>query len=235
MNSEQLEQLKKSYSTIKKKANGESTGDWSEIFVNIPEGPEGLQIRILPSKNSNELFYAETSQHRIHDKNYACLKEKDEKCPVCEVYYALWKTKDDDNIKLARSIKPKKKFYMNAFERESGKVKIFTCGIKLMEQIMGVIFDDDYGDITDPQTGRDFKLVRKIVSGWNNYDDSRPKPLSTKLANTQQEEDQILAEGKELSTFVKYPTYEEMEEQAALILSETSSGPSSEETNLLLD
>ena len=107
---------------------GGSSSDFLKNFLQIQEGTNA--IRILPSKDEDKLFYAETKIHRIPSgdgqvKNVHCRKVHGEACPLCDTYYGLWKepNKDED---LARQIKPRARYYMNVVDRESGEVRILS-------------------------------------------------------------------------------------------------------------
>jgi len=103
-----------------------------------------------------------------------------------------------------REIKGIERYYYNVIVRQekdpkTGEIvkntgpKILSCGKTIHAQIVRAIVGDEaageepLGDITNPKTGRDFKLVKKIVKGANgieypNYDQSKfvdPSPLGT--------------------------------------------------------
>jgi hypothetical protein len=103
-----------------------------------------------------------------------------------------------------REIKGIERYYYNVIVRQekdpkTGEIiknagpKILSCGKTIHAQIVRAIVGDEaageepLGDITNPKTGRDFKLVKKIVKGANgveypNYDQSKfveASPLGT--------------------------------------------------------
>jgi hypothetical protein len=140
--------------------------DFLSNFLQLQDGTNS--VRILPGKDEDTMFYAETKIHRVPDgqggvKNVHCRKMHGEPCPLCDSYYALWKepNKDED---LARQIKPRSRYYMNVVDRESGDVKILSIGVILFKKIIAAMLDEDFGDITDLTTGHDFKIV-KIMEG----------------------------------------------------------------------
>lgn len=134
-------------------------------------------------------------------------------CPICDHYNWLWNEskKDDcpaDKAKKmqseARSIKPVERSYYNVIVRkeidpktnevnENVGPKIYSGGVKMQAFIMRAIFGDDeleedpLGDISDPITGRDLKIIKTMVKGgdgqfYPNYDQSKfldPSPLGT--------------------------------------------------------
>jgi len=103
-----------------------------------------------------------------------------------------------------RELKGIERYYYNVLVRQekdpkTGEIiknvgpKILSCGKTIHAQIMRAIVGDEaageapLGDITNPKTGRDFKLVKKNVKGANgveypNYDQSKflePSALGT--------------------------------------------------------
>ena len=168
--------------------NKGSNDDFLKKFLSLSLGNN--VIRILPGKDDDTMFYAETAIHRVptgqdnangtpQTKNFHCRKVHGEECPICESYYALWKEpyKNED---LARIIKPRPRYYMNVIERETQEVKILSCGQIIFKKILGAMLDDDYGDITDLEEGHDYKVHKEMDGQWPKYDQSQPRPKSSK-------------------------------------------------------
>ena len=131
-----IEELRKKYNQINKQP-AQDTQDFLKKFLMMEEGT--TQVRVLPAKDPDDNFYAETGIHRINDKNYHCPKvSKGEDCPLCDLSFKLWNTKESGNQDIARQIKARKRFYLNAVERESGEVKILSVGIKLFSKIVSL-------------------------------------------------------------------------------------------------
>jgi len=176
-----LEAIRRKHEEI---SSGPGTGGDSSFldsFIQLQEGNN--VVRILPAKNEETQFFAETKIHRVMlgDKkirNVHCRKVHGEKCPLCELYYGLWKTGVKEDEALARQIKGRSRYYMNVIDRETGKVKILSIGIMLFQKILNTILDEDYGDITDLTTGHDFKIIKIMEGQFPKYDQSqaRPKP-----------------------------------------------------------
>ena len=158
-----LDELRKKYDAIQKaQSGGGGNDDFLKKFFMMEEGTS--VIRVLPAKeDSDNEFYAETAIHRINDKNYHCPRVKGGDCPVCDLYYRLWKVEGpmkDEAQDLARQIKPRKRYYMNVVDRRDSSVKILSMGMKLFGKILDCFFDEDYGDITDLKEGWDFKVIK---------------------------------------------------------------------------
>ena len=134
-------------------------------------------------------------------------------CPVCDHYNWLWNESKkpecsaDKAKKMqseARAIKPVERSYYNVLVRkeidaktnevnENVGPKVYSAGVKMQAFIMRAIFGDEeleedpLGDISDPITGRDLKIIKTMVKGgdgefYPNYDQSKfldPSPLGT--------------------------------------------------------
>ena len=164
---------------------GGSTSDFLKNFLQIQEGTNLL--RILPNKDDEKLFYGETKIHRVpyNDavRNIHCRKVHGESCPLCDLYYGLWKTGRQEDEDLARQIKPRARYYMNVVDRESNEVKILSVGVILFKKIIAAMLDEDFGDITDLETGHDFKIIKVMEGQWPKYDQSSPRPKSSEAGS----------------------------------------------------
>lgn len=123
-----------------------------------------------------------------------CPKTKDENaaCPVCELSSEIFKLstkKDDDQSKQAKAIYRKKRVYFNVLSRdedlanyelrgegddakyfniktdkEESPVKVYGAGVGILKDIIAIITDPEYGDITDEEEGLDL-IITKTGSG----------------------------------------------------------------------
>lgn len=205
-----IDELRKKYNQINRVGTGENS-DFLKKFLMMEEGT--TTVRILPSKDGEQDFYAETGIHRINEKNHHCPKVKGDNCPVCDLSFKLWNTKDEGNMAIAREIKARKRFYLNAVERETGEVKILSVGIKLFSKILDCFFDEDYGDITSLEEGNDFKIVKDKSGQWPNYDKSAPKPTKS-VAGSDSEVATWMDELHDVHGLVKVATYEDLKKMA---------------------
>ena len=176
-----LDALRKKHEELSNPGGSNSGSDFLKKFFQLKEGTNLL--RILPWKDDSKQFYAETKIHRVTDengnvKNHHCRKVHGEACPLCDLYYSLWKTGRKEYEDLARQIKPRARYYMNAVDRETGEIKILSIGVILFKKIIGAMLDEDFGDITDLENGHDFKIVKVMEGQWPKYDQSQPRPKS---------------------------------------------------------
>ena len=99
--------------------------------------------------------------------------------------------------------------------RESEGVKFWGFGKTVYEEILGFMTDPDYGDITDPLSGRDI-VVEKITpaDAGNQYGKTniRVKPNVTPITDDKNELETIFNTQKKIVDIYSEPTYEVLEE-----------------------
>ena len=216
-----LDALRAKHEQLNKPAEG--GGDFINNFYKIPEGSN--LVRIMPWKDEESQFYAETKIHRVPKsldnlkevRNVHCRKVHGEACPMCDLYFGLWKTGKQEDEGLARVIKPRARYYMNILDRETEEVKILSIGVMLFNSIIGAILDDDYGDITDVETGHDFKIVKMMEGEWPKYDQSQPRPKETVLG-TKKEIATAMDSLHEIHELVKLEDYEEVKKMVSNLI-----------------
>ena len=206
-----LEALRRKHEQLSNPQSG-GNSDFVNNFYQIPDGSNA--VRILPWKDEEKEFYAETKIHRVPQpdgtvKNVHCRKVHGEQCPLCDLYYALWKTGKKEDEDLARQIKPRARYYMNIVDRESGDVKILSVGVILFKKIVAAMLDEDFGDITDTESGHDFKIVKEMDGQWPKYDQSAPRPKSSPLGS-KQEVVAAMDSLHDIHALVKLEEYEEV-------------------------
>ena len=215
-----LDQLRKKYEQINRTKSDNDNSEFLKKFLMMKEGT--TVVRILPSKEEDKEFYAETAIHRIDGRNHHCPKVKGDDCPLCDLSYRLWNTKVEENQSIARQIKATKRFYLNAVERDTGDVKILSMGVKLFSKILDCFFDEDYGDITNLEEGHDFKIVKDNQGQWPNYDKSSPKPTKSS-AGSDREVAQWMDELHNIHSLIKTASYEDLKSMALSIVGERDS------------
>ena len=219
---------------------GGGGADWTEKYVQLQEGEN--VVRILPpteeQAEQGKQFYAETAIHRIpkeltkdgKPKNFHCRKIHNEPCALCDAYYELWakhnslglpQNEQSEFSKAAKAIKPRNRYYMNVIDRGANdKVKILSVGIKVFTKIIDTMIDEDYGDISDLETGHDFKVVKKQIPGqaWPAYDQSGPRPKPTKAMASKKGISEVMESMHDLSELVRLESAEEARELANIFV-----------------
>jgi hypothetical protein len=128
-------------------------------------------------------------------------------CIICKYYNELWQKSEVETGETqkkiqqqARDIKPVERIYYNVIVRsekdhKTGEIKrnvgpkIYSCGKTVHAKILRAMHGDPtageekLGDITNPISGRDFRLVKKVIKGgggaeYPNYDNSKFEAVS---------------------------------------------------------
>lgn len=174
--------------------------------------------RILWPKGDSDSFYSEGFLHFNlgEDGNtvVTCPKTfgSKERCPICEYVEELQKSKNKEDAKLASKLKATRKIYVNAISRddEEETPKVLPIGVTVLKGLLEAICDPDYGDITDPDEGRDVTITRKGEGMKTEYSVLiKPKAsiVSDELSASEIEDDMTDLD----SLFVK-KSYEELQD-----------------------
>lgn len=174
-----LEFLKKEYDEALKQTGGRDF--WS------PRENANL-IRILP-QSGGKLFYKKIGVHYglLSSGLEICPQESLNKlCPVCEVVKELYKLETPEAVRVISSLRVQHKYLMNILALDSDVVNVvqFISGVKVWRDVLSIILDPDYGDITDVATGRNV-VIEKIVPPGNKLKTEykvRSKPDRTKIS-----------------------------------------------------
>ena len=145
---------------------------------------EGDQsIRILPTEDGDP--FKEFHFHYNVGKNPGILcpkKNHGEDCPICEFASQLWRSgveDNDDNAKReAKKLFVRKRYFSPIVVRgeESEGVRIWSYGKTAYEQLLGLVLDPDYGDITDAETGTDIVLNYSVPGTPGSFSKTQLKP-----------------------------------------------------------
>ena len=147
---------------------------------------------------------------------------------MCDLYYGLWKTGRKEDEDLARKIKPRARYYMNILDRASGDVKILSIGVILFKKIIGAMLDEDFGDITDLESGHDFKIVKEMDGQWPKYDQSSPRPKASELGS-KAETAATMDSLHEIHDLVKLEDYEDVKKATDMLIGVSVQGTSTPE------
>lgn len=179
---------------------------------------QGKNIRrILFPKGDNNSFYSEGFVHfAIGEKKrtYTCPKTFDPRarCPICEASDRLRESKDKNDKQLGDAMRARKRAYVNVINRDSDneidEPIVLPVGATILKQLLGIICDPDYGDITDFDTGRDI-TIKRSGTGLNTEYDVLPKP-NTSVASTTVSMEHLDNQMTDLNSLFKQSSYEEL-------------------------
>jgi hypothetical protein len=129
--------------------------------------PQGKQtIRIVPYSHNPENPFIELLFHyNINGKTYLSPSSFGRPDPIVEFANKLKKSGSKDDWKQGRALEPKLRTYVPVLVRgqEAEGVKFWGMGKQVYQELLAIIADPDYGDITDLKTGRDITVEFKTA------------------------------------------------------------------------
>ena len=123
--------------------------------------PGKHQVRIAPYKfNKDNPFIELYFHYNINNKTYLSPMSFGRPDPIVEFADKLKRMGDKEDWKAAKAMEPKLRTFVPVIVRgEEGEgVRFWGFGKTVYQEILGYIADPDYGDITDPTTGRDLTI-----------------------------------------------------------------------------
>jgi len=138
--------------------------DYSTIFWKPKLGKQ--VVRIVPRKANKDFPFIEVSfhQYNVFKKNVYSLENFNEKDPVQQLVKELYSENTDDSKDLAKKIRPKVEYYANVVVRgeEGLGVRLWKFNKTTYEKLLGIMADEDFGNIDDINEGTDL-----TVEGYN--------------------------------------------------------------------
>ncbi len=177
--------------------------------------PAEAIIRIVPYKFDPENPFIELYFHYgIGGKTYLSPQSFGEADPIVDASNKLKSAGDKESWKLGKKLEPKLRTFAPIIVRgkESEGVKFWGFGKTVYEELMGYIADPDYGDITDPVTGRDL-AVHTVKNEGQDYPITkvRIKPNQTAITDDRDILERIIETQVNITDIYNVKTYEELE------------------------
>ncbi len=174
------------------------------------------QIRLVPYKfNKDNPFIELYFHYNINNKTYLSPISFGRPDPIVEFAEKLKRTGDTDDWKAGKKMEPKLRTFAPVIVRgkENEGVKFWGFGKTVYQDILGYIADPDYGDITDPHTGRD--IVLEVTSAEESnaaYPTTtiRVKPAVSKILDDPQAVTDLLNAQKEITELYSELSYDEL-------------------------
>ena len=178
--------------------------------------PGKYVLRIVPYKFNKENPFIELLFHyNINNKTYLSPISFGRPDPIVEFAEKLKRTGDTDDWKAGKKMEPKLRTFAPVIVRgkENEGVKFWGFGKTVYQDILGYIADPDYGDITDPNSGRD--IVLEVVSAEESnaaYPTTtiRVKPATSKILDDAAQVQQMLDSQKEITELYSELSYDEL-------------------------
>ena len=142
------------------KGKGNKTGFWKP-----PEGK--TTIRIVPTPDGDP-FKQYWFHYNLASHGFLSPKRNfNEDDALDEFVRGLWKSGTEEDKKLARDLMAKQRFFAPVLVRgeEDRGVQIWGFGKMAYQQLLELVLNPDYGDITDTEEGTDLEIKYEKPAG----------------------------------------------------------------------
>ena len=184
---------------------------------NLWKPSPGTQIvRIVPYKfNADNPFIELYFHYDLGGKNYLSPISFGRPDPIEEFAQKLKSTGSKDDYRLGKKIEAKMRTYAPVVVRgeESQGVKFWGFGKTVYQELLSIIADPDYGDITDPVSGRDvpveFKTAEETGASFPSTS-IRVKPNITPITEDASALENINNSQKQITEIYQERSYDEL-------------------------
>ncbi len=195
-------------------------------------------VRIVPYKHNKDNPFIELFFHYNlgNNKTYLSPLSFGRPDPVAEFADKLKSTGNKDEWIQGKRLEPKMRTFAPVIVRgkESEGVKFWGFGKTVYQELLGIIADPDYGDISDATTGRDIVVERQTpAEAGNQYGKTtvRVKPNQTTITDDAKMLESIFENQSDLTELYNEPTYDELKEVLQNFLNPSDDSEESAPTN----
>jgi len=212
-----LDEIKNRLASLNNKGGGGKKSDYAANFWKPKEGTKS-QVRIVPYKYNKDFPFSELYFYfGIGKPRMLALSNFDTTDPILEFATKLRKSGDQTNMDLAKKLFPKLRVFAPVYVRgeEDKGVRFWEFGKMVYQELLGVMADEDYGDITDVASGRDITvevIPAKETGKMFNTTTVRVKPNQTPLENEASTCKDLLENQKEIISLYKKYEFDEMKD-----------------------
>ena len=200
-----------------KLATLQSTSNTKDNFWKPEPGQQ--VVRVVPYKHNKDNPFIELFFHYNlgNNKTYLSPLSFGRPDPVAEFADKLKSTGNKDEWIQGKRLEPKMRTFAPVIVRgkESEGVKFWGFGKTVYQELLGVIADPDYGDITDATNGRDIGIERQTpAEAGNQYGKTtvRVKPNQTAITEDAEQLKGIFNNQSNLTELYNEPTYDELKD-----------------------
>ena len=173
-------------------------------------------IRVIPYKHNKDNPFIELFFHfGLNSKTYLSPITFGRPDPIEEFAQKLKTSGNREDYQLSRKLEAKMRTFAPVVVRgEEGQgVRFWGFGKTVYQELLSVIADPDYGDITDPVNGRDisveFKTAEEIGASFPKTT-IRVKPNQTPITEDKAQLENILDNQKDITELYQELSYEEL-------------------------
>ena len=167
-------------SKLKSRLNSLSNTNQKSNLIWKPK-PGKQVVRIVPYKYEPDNPFIELKFHyNINNKTYLSPDSFGRPDPIVEFSNRLKKTGSKEDWQMGRKMEPKMRTFAPVIVRgeESEGIKFWGFGKQVYQELLSIISDPDFGDITDLTGGRDIVVEFKTAEGGASFPETsiRVKP-----------------------------------------------------------
>lgn len=202
--------LKKKLSALNEQTTRQEGSGGKKLFWK----PKATHIvRILPNiHKEGEPFHELYFHYNISDRPHLSPISYNEADPIAEFSKQLQNTGDREDYKMGKRIEPRRRVHVAVLVRgeEHEGVKFWGFSDTVYKELLGIILDPDYGDITDLKNGRDITVTFTPGSD-NTYSKTtiRPKPNTT-MATENADVAALIKEMPRIEDIYPSPSYDDL-------------------------
>ena len=192
--------------------------------------PGNSQVRIVPYKHDKSNPFSELFFHYslVPNKTVVSPLSFGRPDPVQQFADKLKSTGNKDEWIQGKRIEPKMRTFVPVVVRgeENEGVKFWGFGKTVYQELLGIIADPDYGDISDATTGRDIVVERQTpAEAGNQYGKTtiRVKPNVTALSDDSNLLQRLLDEQPDIKELYQEPTFDELKSHLSNFLNPSDS------------
>jgi hypothetical protein len=180
--------------------------------------PGTTQVRIVPYKHNKDNPFIELFFHYdLGRKSYLSPMSFGRPDPIEEFSQKLKASGNKEDYQLARKIESKMRTFAPVVIRgeETQGVKFWGFGKTVYQELLSIIADPDYGDITDQMNGRDitveFKTAEEIGASFPKTN-IRVKPNQTPITEDATLLENLMDNQKDITEIYQEQSYDELTE-----------------------
>lgn len=157
--------LSKMKQKLKELQNNEKGGGGNSKFWRPSDGHQ--TIRILPTEDGDP-FKTFHFHYNVGKSGVLCPNRNfNDDCPICNFATSLYRSKEDDSMKVAKTLFARQRFFSPVIVRgeEDEGVRIWGYGKMAYQSLLELACNPEYGDFTDLKEGTDLDLTYGKVAG----------------------------------------------------------------------
>ena len=125
-----------------------------------PEEGVNYSIRVVTTPDGDP-FKESWFHYEIGKNSILCPKKNNgEDCPICAFANKLYRENTEDSNAMAKKFLPRQRFFSPVVVRGEEKegIRIWGYGKTVYQDLINLVLNPDYGDITDPENGTDLTI-----------------------------------------------------------------------------